>query len=119
MSQDKTAQNTAELEFGKMLSELRNGLQTMVETIDVYLSFLSKATLGEWNPDKFNWIQQPGTEKGPYEKAHFDDTADFKAMLEDLNKHQGKVARAGWFYWLFTDGQTVGRKKQSKTGGSS
>ena len=120
MSQDKTAQNTAELEFGKMLSELRNGLQTMVEAVDSYLNFLSKATLGEWNPDKFKWLPQEG-QKGPYEKAHFDDTPDFKAMLEDLNKHKGTVTRAGVFYWLFTDGKTVGRKKMTpqKTGGSS
>jgi len=114
----KQEQKPSELELGKMLSDVRNGLQTAVEAIDAYLNFLSKAELGEWNPDKFKWLPQDGT-KGPYEKAHYDDTADFKAMLEDLKKHNGKVTRAGVFYWLFTDEQTVGRKKltQKKGGG--
>ena len=104
----------SELEFARMLSEVRNGLQTCVESIDTYLNLLSKAELGEWNPNNFKWIQQEGN-KGPYEKAHYDDTTDFKAMLEDLRKHNGKVTRAGVFYWLFADEQTVGRKKQAKS----
>lgn len=103
----------SELEFAKMLSDVRNGLQGVVESIDAYLNFLSQATLGEWNPEKFKWIPQEGF-KGPYEKAHYDDTTDFKAMLEDLNKHDGKVTRAGVFYWLFEDGKTVGRKKLTR-----
>ena len=109
----KKEEKPSELEHAKMLSDIRNGLQTAVEAIDGYLNFLSKAELGEWNPDKFQWLPAEG-DKGPYEKSHFNDTPDFKAMLEDLNKHKGKVARAGYFYWLFTDGQTVGRKKQVK-----
>lgn len=114
MSQDKTAESVPDYEEAKMFSELRNGLQTCVEAIDAYLTWLSKAKLGEWNPDKITWSPQPGTDKGPYEKAHFDDTEDFKAMLQDLNKHAGKVTRAGYFYWLFGDGKTVGRKKMAK-----
>ena len=110
MSEEK---KPSDLEFAKMLSEVRNGLQACVESIDAYLNLLSKATLGEWNPDNVKWIEQEGT-KGIYEKAHFQDTTDFKAMLEDLKKHNGKVTRAGVFYWLFTDEQTVGRKKPAK-----
>lgn len=108
-----TAEKTFDLELGKMLTELRNGLQTAVESIDAFLAFLSKANLGEWDPSKIEWIPQPGTEfnKGPFEKAHFQDTTEYKAMLEDLNKHSGKLTRGGIFYWLFGDRQTVGRKK--------
>ncbi len=118
MSQDKTGADTAEktfdLELGKMLTDLRDGLQTAVESIDAFLSFLSKANLGEWDPAKIEWIPQPGTDKGPYEKAHFQESTEYKAMLEDLNKHHGKVNRSGFFYWLFGDGQTVGRKQIAK-----
>jgi len=113
MNQEKAAEKTADLELGKMLSDVRNGLQTAVEAIDAYLNWLSKAELGEWNPANIRWMEQEGT-KGPYEKAEFQDTTDFKAMLEDLKKHDGKVTRAGLFYWLFTDEKTVGRKKIAK-----
>ncbi len=108
-----TAEKTFDLELGKMLTDLRNGLQGAVESIDNFIAFLSKANLGEWDPSKIEWIQQPGTEfnKGPFEKAHFQESTEYKAMLEDLNKHHGKVNRSGVFYWLFQDGQTVGRKK--------
>jgi len=107
----------SDLEHAKMLSEVRNGLQTAVEAIDAYLNFISQAKFGEWNPEKFKWLPQESTRgKGPYEKAHSDETTDFKAMIEDLNKHKGTVTRAGMFYWLFQDGVTVGRKKIAAKG---
>lgn len=110
-------EDPSDLEHAKMLSDVRNGLQTAVEAIDTYLNFISQAKFGEWNPEKFKWLQQEGP-KGLYEKAHQDETTDFKAMIEDLNKHKGTVTRAGMFYWLFQDGKTVGRKKITPRGAS-
>jgi ribosomal protein L24E len=63
-----------------------------------------------WNPDKIQWTQQQGT-KGPYEKSEDANNPDFKAMLKDLQEHKGKLQRNRFFYWVFQNGSTVGRKK--------
>jgi len=36
----------------------------------------------------------------------------FKAMLRDLANHNGKLMRDGYFYWVYKNGATVGRKKR-------
>ena len=95
----------------KMLSEVRNGLQTCVESIDEYLNFLGKVVLNEWDPDSIQWIETEGS-KGFYEKAEPQGSEDFIAMLRDLEAHSGKMTRDGYFYWIFQDQETVGRKKR-------
>jgi hypothetical protein len=65
-----------------------------------------------WNPDKiqWKWAEQPGP-KGPYEKSEDVNNLEFKAMLKDLQEHKGKLQRNAFFYWVFQNGSTVGRKK--------
>ena len=64
-----------------------------------------------WNPSNIKWSEAQGA-KGPYEKAEPQSTPDFKAMLQDLKDHKGKMRRNGFFYWVFSDMATVGRKKR-------
>jgi hypothetical protein len=72
-------------------------------------------TESAWNPEKIKWEAAQGPQ-GPYEKSEDVNSLDFKAMLKDLETHKGKLSRDGLFYWLFTDGACVGRKRQkSKT----
>jgi len=33
-------------------------------------------------------------------------------MLKDLKEHGGRLTREGYFYWVFQDQATVGRKKR-------
>lgn len=69
-----------------------------------------------WNPDAIKWREAEGFKgkyqryPGPEEKA--ESTSDYRLLLEDLKKHNGKLSREGFFYWLFEDGSTVGRKRQ-------
>lgn len=95
----------------KLLVDIRNGFQSCVEAIDAHLNFLSKVVLCEWDPTKFKWIQLEGP-RGLYEKIHSQDNEDFTAMLQDLKAHDGKLTRDNYFYWLFQDQTTVGRKKR-------
>lgn len=97
-------------EFAKMLSDVRNGLQSCVESIDSYLNFLGKVVLGEWTPTRIRWVETEGS-RGLYEKAAAQDNNDFKAMLQDLKARDGKLTRDSYFYWVFQDQETVGRKK--------
>jgi len=66
-----------------------------------------------WDPDKIKWVQAEGT-KGSYERAEDIDSLDFKALLKDLEQHQGKLSRGGYFYWRFEKSPIIGRKKRQK-----
>lgn len=74
--------------------------------------------VAEWDPTKIAWQQAEGT-KGPYERypasgQKAEATDDYKNMLAAIKQHGGKMMRGNYFYWLFTDAATVGRKKRSK-----
>lgn len=64
-----------------------------------------------WNPEKIKWTPAEGA-SGPYERSEDTNNSDFKALLKDLAAHQGKLSRDGYFYWVFRNGYTVGRKKR-------
>jgi len=67
-----------------------------------------------WNPSKIRWEQVEGA-KGPYEKSEDVNSLDFKALLKDLQNHNGKLTRDGYFFWVFQYGTIVGRKKRNQT----
>lgn len=74
--------------------------------------------VGEYNPEKIPWIRAEG-EKGVYERyPSFQQKpamlTDYVNLLEDLERHGGKLQRAGLFYWKFPDGSTIGRKTAKK-----
>jgi hypothetical protein len=64
-----------------------------------------------WDPSKIRWQQTQGS-SGPYEKSEDVNSLNFKTMLKDLATHEGRLSRDGYFYWLFKNGSTVGRKKR-------
>jgi len=64
-----------------------------------------------WNPDKIKWEKAQGA-RGEFEKSEDFNNPEFKAMLKDLAKHDGKLTREGWFYWTYKNGSTVGRKRR-------
>jgi len=64
----------------------------------------------EWNPYKINWEQAEGR-SGPYERSEDTNNLEFKTMLQELGRCDGKLTRDGMFYWTFQNGVTVGRKK--------
>jgi len=64
-----------------------------------------------WNPEKISWTDKQG-EKGPFQISEDVNNTDFKALLQDLAAHNGKLQREGYFYWTFKNGATVGRKKR-------
>jgi len=66
-----------------------------------------------WDPGKITWETAQGT-KGEYERSKDVDNPEFKAMLKDLEAHGGRLTREGYFYWVFTNGDAVGRKKRGK-----
>ena len=55
--------------------------------------------------------QQRQNQKGLFELSENYDSEDHKALLKFLNDAGGCLASEGWFYWIFPDFKTVGRKR--------
>ena len=74
---------------------------------------IKEAKIG-WEPDQIKWEDAQGT-SGPYQRSEDINNPEFKAMLKELQAHNGKLTKEGWFYWVFQNGTTVGRKKRNQT----
>ena len=61
--------------------------------------------------ESIKWIRVEGV-KGSYERSEDIENVNFKALLEALQAHRGKLSHDGYFFWLFPNGATVGRKKR-------
>jgi len=72
---------------------------------------IKEAKIG-WDQDKIKWEDAEGS-SGKYQRSEDFNNPEFKAMLKDLQAHGGKLTRNGYFYWVFKNGSTVGRKKRS------
>lgn len=62
-----------------------------------------------WDPNLVLWEKAEGS-RGEYERAEEVDNPEFKAMVKDLEAHQGTLTREGYFYWKFDRADVVGRK---------
>jgi len=74
---------------------------------------IKEAKLG-WDPEQIKWEDAEG-QSGQYQKSEDFNNPEFKAMLKDLQAHKGKLTRNGYFYWIFKNGSTVGRKRRGQT----
>ncbi|RLI00131.1 hypothetical protein DRO19_00315 [Candidatus Bathyarchaeota archaeon] len=84
----------------------------IVETLGVYLEKAETV----FDPENIKWVQTNGF-SGPYQRypakgEKVELTQDYKALLKWLKEHNGKATYRGFFYWLFSDGATIGRKKR-------
>ncbi|MEM3459201.1 MAG: hypothetical protein QXN36_01245 [Candidatus Bathyarchaeia archaeon] len=61
---------------------------------------------------KINWQKREGA-KGEFEVSEDYNNPEHKALLKFLNEHAGGCVNSeGWFYWVYRNGSTVGRKKR-------
>ena len=99
-----TEEDVALEAFTDFLNAVDAGIQAARQRI--------KAVKVGWNPSEIEWEQADGT-KGPYERSEDVNNPEFKDMLKDLANHGGTLTREGYFYWIFKNGTTVGRKRRS------
>ena len=97
----------------EFLVELRDAAQMMADAANEYLERLKPPEAKEytWHPEKIAWTQAEGA-KGTYERSEDVNSIDFKALLTDLEAHNGKLTHNGFFYWVFRSGSIVGRKQR-------
>ena len=104
----------------EILSALRDWFhetERIRQLIDEYVSLhgqmIERGVTYDLN--RLRWIKAEGP-NGPYKYADKADNMssdayeDFKALVEDLKVHGGRVTRQGYYMWLFSQGDRVGRK---------
>ena len=59
------------------------------------------------------WTLKEGA-KGPFQLSDDLDNPDHEALLTFLKSAGGSVASEGYYYWIFPDGKTIGRKPSNQ-----
>lgn len=94
------------------LVKLRDSFSMAAEALNEYIDTLRPSQTGTFDPEKVKWDRAEGA-NGLYERSNDStDNPDYKELLHDLSVHGGKVTRDGYFYWIFTDQFTCGRKRK-------
>jgi hypothetical protein len=66
-----------------------------------------------FDSSKIHWEPRKG-EKGIFELSEDYDSPDHKALLKFLTEHAGGCINSeGWFYWVFKNGNTLGRTSRN------
>lgn len=65
--------------------------------------------VSEKKVEGIKWIQTEG-KNGLYDKAEPNDSLEYQDLLKEIKDHNGKMIKEGFFYWIFSDGLTIGRK---------
>lgn len=79
----------------------------IIETVSAYLETVENA----YDLSEIRWERAKG-QKGEYERSEDVENPHFRALHRDLVRHKGKMTRNGYFFWLFGNGITIGRKKR-------
>jgi hypothetical protein len=66
-----------------------------------------------WDPSRIKWEERSGA-NGAYQRSDDVNSADFQALVKDLQSHKSKLMRDQFFYWLFMDQTSIGRKLKAK-----
>ena len=94
------------------LNAIYEGFSFIISRIDE-LEKIAASHIDAWNPGKIKWSPAEGP-SGVYEKASKQESVDYQAMIDDLKAHQGCLTKSDLFFWLFDDGETVGKKPKKK-----
>ena len=112
--------NMSELTLEKRVEALEakitiigTGLSTLLTELAGVGEAEKVSAQGPWDPAKIVWTRAEGN-KGPYERSEDVNSYDFKALVKDLSAHDSKLTRGDYFFWLFQNGSTVGRKKRKR-----
>lgn len=97
-----------------VLLDYANGVEALAVKLKRRISELTKAEtkpVWNWDPSKIRWVEVVGL-KGKYERSEDVNNLDFKVLLKDLCEHNRTLTKNGYFYWVFENGSTVGRKRR-------
>lgn len=98
----------------EILTDLANALEAAAVNVKQQVAEIMNITEEEaWDPEKVKWTKAQGPH-GEYEKstARSSENPHFQGLLKALKAHNGKLTKSGLFYWLFKNGNVIGRKKR-------
>jgi len=105
-------------DFCDMLNALEASIVKMKQQIAKLVGVSEEKSKFSWNPEAIKWQKVEGFrgeyERYPLEGEKAESTSDYRLLLEDLKKHGGRLTKNGYFYWLFEDSATIGRKKRKR-----
>jgi len=125
MKEDKTSLSGLKLLVAKqaeIIASIRDWIrdgEKIAEMMEEYLKLHEQIMdLGMvYDFSRIRWVSTEGP-SGPYEYADASDNRDnddFKLLVADLKKHEGgRMTRDGYFIWLFSKADRVGRKPSRK-----
>ena len=64
-----------------------------------------------YDMSKIKWEEKTG-QRGLFEKTDDYTSSDYKALLHELQSHNGKMRKHCYFVWIFQNGTTIGRKRK-------
>ena len=98
--------------IGEDLNTIIEGATKRVEkaTVVTEASAYNVEALFWENKEGANGVYEMATLKAPPNQEN----QDFKDLRQDLLNNSNKKFIAGKFYWLFTDGDAIGRKKVAR-----
>src|SRR5271157_2362999 len=106
--------NEAQIEA---LVRVRDGLRQASDAIDDLLQLQNPTkdlTKLPFNVSKIQWKPKQG-DHGPFELSDDYSNVDHQQLLVFMEKHAGgAVTSDGFYYWIFTDGKTIGRKPSNQ-----
>lgn len=104
--------NSETVDFYELLAKLRDFHSGIADALDKYVQTKVKAVVAEPDPEKLVWVNSEGP-KGPFQFSNDAENPEYKALRKDLEDHKGTLTRSGLFYWVFTNGSTIGRKERA------
>lgn len=63
--------------------------------------------------DFIEWTHATGS-RGAYERSSDTDNPEFQKLLEMLRANHNQLTHEGYYYWLFSGGEVIGRKQKGK-----
>lgn len=95
-----------------LLARMRDSLDAITMEIDKFLGEESKAVLKEPDTKDIVWTQKTGA-KGPFDlcdpKLNVGNS-NYETLLRDLKANSGRKHIGKQFYWIFQNGETIGRR---------
>jgi hypothetical protein len=95
-----------------------NGQEAMLVKLRMQIEKLTgskaspKGSVKSFDVSKIQWQKKTG-EKGEFELSEDFNSLDHKALLMSLAKAGGCINIEGWFYWVFKNGSSIGRKNRN------
>ena len=96
-------------DFCDFLTELEASVVKMKQQIAKLVGAVEEKA--KYDMAKIKWEPAEGP-NGAYEISTDVNSLDFKALLKDVQAHNGKMTVGNYFVWAFRNGASLGRKRK-------